>query len=43
MSFPAASLIENTLHGQFRRARYTAQGTYLVSYLSEGQGRGIRP
>jgi outer membrane protein assembly factor BamB len=23
------------IHGQFRRARYTAQGTYLVSYLSE--------
>ena len=22
------------VHGQFRRARYTAQGTYLVSYLS---------
>jgi len=22
------------IHGQFRRARYTAQGTYLVSYLS---------
>jgi outer membrane protein assembly factor BamB len=25
----------NNIHGQFRRARYTAQGTYLVSYLSE--------
>ena len=23
------------IHGQFRRARYTAQGTYLLSYLSE--------
>jgi hypothetical protein len=23
------------IHGQFRRARYTAQGTYLISYLSE--------
>jgi outer membrane protein assembly factor BamB len=27
----------NGIHGQFRRARYTAQGTYLVSYLSEGK------
>ncbi len=26
-----------SIHGQFRRARYTAQGTYLVSYLSEGK------
>ncbi len=25
------------IHGQFRRARYTAQGTYLLSYLSEGK------
>jgi outer membrane protein assembly factor BamB len=24
------------IHGQFRRARFTAQGTYLVSYLSAG-------
>ena len=24
------------IHGQFRRARYTAQGTYLLSYLSSG-------
>jgi hypothetical protein len=24
------------IHGQFRRARYTAQGTYLISYLSSG-------
>jgi hypothetical protein len=24
----------NGIHGQFRRARYTAQGTYLVSYLT---------
>jgi outer membrane protein assembly factor BamB len=23
------------IHGQFRRARYTAQGSYLLSYLSE--------
>jgi len=27
----------NSIHGQFRRARYTAQRTYLVSYLSEGK------
>jgi hypothetical protein len=26
-----------SIHGQFRRARFTAQGTYLVSYLSEGK------
>jgi hypothetical protein len=25
------------IHAQFRRARYTAQGTYLLSYLSEGK------
>jgi hypothetical protein len=25
------------IHGEFRRARYTAQGTYLVSYLSAGK------
>ncbi|HEY5041717.1 MAG TPA: hypothetical protein VIK53_06900 [Verrucomicrobiae bacterium] len=25
------------IHGQFRRARLTAQGTYLLSYLSEGK------
>ena len=30
------------IHGQFRRARYTAQGTYLLSYLERGQRRGIR-
>jgi len=24
------------IHGQFRRARYTAKGTYLLSYLSSG-------
>lgn len=24
-----------SIHGQFRRVRYTAQGTYLVSYLSQ--------
>jgi len=27
----------NSIHGQFRRARYTEQGTYLVSYLSAGK------
>jgi hypothetical protein len=25
------------IHGQFRRARYTAQGTYLLAYLSENK------
>jgi len=25
------------IHGQFRRARFTAQGTYLLSYLSENK------
>jgi hypothetical protein len=25
------------IHGQFRRARVTAQGTYLLSYLSQGR------
>jgi hypothetical protein len=25
------------IHGQFRRARYTAQGTYLLSYLGSGK------
>jgi hypothetical protein len=25
------------IHGQFRRARYTPQGTYLLSYLSSGK------
>ena len=25
------------IHGEFRRARYTAQGTYLVSFLNLGQ------
>lgn len=25
------------IHGQFRRARITAQGTYLLSYLSQGR------
>jgi hypothetical protein len=27
----------NGVHGQFRRARVTAQGTYLLSYLSRGR------
>jgi len=31
----APSSNPKTIHGQFRRARYTAQGTYLVSYLGE--------
>lgn len=26
-----------SIHGQFRRARFTAQGTYLVSYMSAGK------
>ncbi len=26
-----------SIHGQFRRARYTAQGTYLLSYLGGGK------
>jgi hypothetical protein len=29
------TLETRNIHGQFRRARYTAQGTYLLSYLSE--------
>ena len=28
------TLTPGTIHGEFRRARHTAQGTYLVSYLS---------
>jgi hypothetical protein len=31
------ALDPKSIHGQFRRARYTAQGTYLVSYLSSGK------
>ena len=27
----------NGIHGQFRRVRYTAQGTYLVSYMTLGK------
>jgi hypothetical protein len=31
---PAPSMTDrNTVHGQFRRVRYTAQGTYLVPFL----------
>jgi hypothetical protein len=33
-ALPAVSLKDqDTVHSQFRRARYTAQGTYLVSFL----------
>jgi hypothetical protein len=32
----AQTLNPGNIHGEFRRARYTAQGTYLVSYLSAG-------
>jgi len=35
---PAPSLTEQrTVHAQFRRARYTAQGTYLVPFLEMNQ------
>jgi len=35
---PAPSLTDpRTVHGQFRRARVTAQGTYLVSFLTMNQ------
>jgi hypothetical protein len=35
---PAPSLTDKTkVHGEFRRARYTAQGTYLVSFLEMDQ------
>jgi len=35
---PAKSLTDpKTVHGQFRRARYTAQGTYLLSFLTMNQ------
>ncbi len=33
----AHSTDPKSIHGQFRRARYTAQGTYLLSYLSAGK------
>jgi outer membrane protein assembly factor BamB len=31
------SLDTKNIHGQFRRVRYTAQGTYVACYLSEGK------
>ena len=35
---PAKSLTDpKTVHGQFRRVRYTAKGTYLVPFLDMGQ------
>ncbi len=35
---PAPSLTnKSSIHGQIRRARYTAKGTYLVSFLTMGQ------
>jgi hypothetical protein len=35
---PAQSLTDpKTVHGQFRRVRYTAKGTYLVPFLQMGQ------
>jgi hypothetical protein len=35
---PARSLTDKgTIHGQFRRVRYTAQGTYLVPFLGMNQ------
>ncbi|MEO8620266.1 MAG: hypothetical protein ABI625_04305 [bacterium] len=35
---PAPSLTDpKTVHGQFRRVRYTAQGTYLVPFLTMNQ------
>ena len=35
---PAPSLTDpKSVHGQFRRARYTAQGTYLISFLTMNQ------
>jgi len=35
---PAPSLTDKaTIHAQFRRTRYTAQGTYLVSFLTMGK------
>jgi hypothetical protein len=37
-ALPAPSLTDpKTVHGQFRRVRYTAQGTYLVPFLTMGQ------
>jgi hypothetical protein len=34
---PALSADPKMIHGQFRRARYTAQGTYLLSFLQMDQ------
>jgi hypothetical protein len=35
---PAPSLTDpKTVHGQFRRVRYTAKGTYLVPFLTMNQ------
>ena len=34
---PCQATNAKSIHGQFRRARVTAQGTYLVSYLSESK------
>lgn len=37
-SLPAPSLTDQkSVHGQFRRARYTAQGTYLIPFLTMNQ------
>ena len=37
-NLPSLSLTDQkTVHGQFRRARYTAQGTYLVPFLNMNQ------
>lgn len=37
-TLPAKSLTDQkTVHAQFRRVRYTAQGTYLVPFLTLGQ------
>jgi hypothetical protein len=36
LSYPS-STNTGSIHGQFRRARYTASGTYLLSYLGGGK------
>jgi len=36
ISYPSATN-PGSIHGQFRRARYTSQGTYLLSYLGGGK------
>jgi hypothetical protein len=39
---PATSLTDQkTVHAQFRRVRFTAQGTYLVPFLGMGQTTGM--